>query len=186
MGVTEGKATMRRLLVIAMAAALFLSVTAGVVAAHDVGWTGRATGDVVADNAPYVGLEVSLVANAKPSSGDPNGARGHGKYALDGNAFRLKITHACVTYDEHTVSVWGIATVKSGSFDDGLGGTLEKGDRANGFLSLLDHENGSISARAEIAAGWDPIGDAIALNCEYYDSANFPATGPGELVFKAK
>ncbi|MEA3510651.1 MAG: hypothetical protein U9R51_04370 [Actinomycetota bacterium] len=190
MGVTEGKATMRRLLIIAMATALLLSVDVGAVGAFDPdAWTGQAAGGMVATDSGHDGLTVDLRAVTRPVELNWTAAHGSGQYEYDGNAFRLRITHACVDPAERTVTVWGHAKVKSGSFEAFEGGTLVPGDKAYGVLSLLDEGDGIVSARAGIFDYNDHDGafTMIAQQCEYPAvGSEFPATGPGDLKIKPK
>lgn len=177
---------MRRLIIIATTAVLLLSALAGIAAATDVGWTGEVTGDVVAED-PYPGLAIDLSIKARPTTKSFVQAHGWGHYAYDGNAFRLRVTRACVTESESTVTAWGIARVTSGSFQSG---TLTRGDKAYGILSLLDNGDGTVSARAGIGTDWEAtIPGFVAVNCEHSPPdlvAPFPATGPGELAFMEK
>jgi len=183
---------MRRLLVIATATALFVSVAVGIAGASETeelpweAWTGKVTGNMVATNLGFEGLTVDLSAVTRPTVENWTKARGQGYYEFDGNAFRLRVTHACNYSGFNTVTVWGPAKVKSGSFHDG---EFVKGYKGYAVLSLLDEGDGVVSARAGFFDYDDDDGifTMIAQQCEYPDpSAVFPATGSGELVFEAK
>lgn len=203
MGVTEGKVTMKRLLVIAMATALFMSVAVGTAVAAP--WVEKAKGGMVDDGTSYPGLAVDLRVTSTPIDGIWTLAHGAGHYSYMGNSFTLRATRTCVNSAEGTVTAWGPANVTAGSFTvmKTIGNdpevwewvTLERGDKGYAVLSLLDNGDGTVSARAGIAAdffaGGQPpetsLPTMIAQNCEYpHSSAVFPATGPGEIVFKAK
>ena len=187
MGAMEGKATMRRVIVFAITTALFLSVAAGLAVAAP--WVDKAEGGMVASDAGHAGLAIDLAVTTAPKPDNYTAARGQGEYSYNGNIFRLRVTHACVNAAEHTVTAWGPATVRSGSFDVPVGGPLVKTDRAYAVLSLLDNADGTVSARAGIAADFFDGGvlpTMIAENCEWPLEGAFPATGAGELDFTTK
>lgn len=176
---------MRRLLIIATATALFLSVAVGIAGALDSdAWFGSARGHMVVTDPDYDGLKIRLAVETAPIELNWTRAEGRASYAYDGDAFRLDVTHACVHPEKNTIAVWGPASVKSGSFDDGA---LVKGDEGYAVLSLLDEGKGVISARAGIFAGPnDPAFTMIAQQCEWPATGSaFPATGHGNLKFKA-
>lgn len=194
---------MRRLLVIAMATALFMSVAVGSAVAAP--WVEKAKGGMVDDGTSYPGLAVDLRVTSTPIDEIYTLAHGAGHYTSMGNSFTLRATRTCINSAEGTVTAWGPANVTAGSFrvmktiDDDPEiwewVTLERGDKGYAVLSLLDNGDGTVSARAGIAAdffaGGQPpetsLPTMIAQNCEYpHSSAAFPATGPGGLVFKAK
>lgn len=198
---------MRRVFVIAMATAMFLGVAVGIAAAAP--WAEKAKGGTVATGT-YDGLAVDLSVTSTPDGGFFTLAHGRGHYSYQGNAFNLRTTRTCINAGEGTVTAWGPATVTAGSFDvrittddpepgDWEWVTLERGDKGYAVLSLLDNEDGTVSARTGIAADFfaggqfaeDPssLPTMIAQNCEYpHPSADFefPATGPGDLDFKTK
>ncbi|MEA2024798.1 MAG: hypothetical protein U9N79_11000 [Actinomycetota bacterium] len=172
---------MRRVIVIVMATALFLSVTAGIAGAAP--WEEKAVGGTVSTN--YAGLTVDLAAFFRPEADHANSANGQGQYYYQGNAYRLRVTAACFDAAAGTVTAWGPAVVTAGSFKDGM---LVRGDRAYGVLSLRDSGDGSVSARAGIAADFFVGGLAtmVAEQCGGSGHSSFPATGTGELDFTAK
>jgi hypothetical protein len=191
---------MRRLLIIAMATALFVSVAVGIAEAEtsweEDAWFGSAEGHMVAADAGHRGLTIDLTIKTKPKELNWTGAHGRGYYEYEGNAFRLRVTHACVIRPEdHTLTVWGPARVTSGSFDDGA---LVKGDKGYAVLSLIDEGNGIVSARAGMFDvrppvppneddPYDPVFTMIAQQCEAPAAGSaFPATGPGTLEFTAR
>jgi hypothetical protein len=175
---------MRRLIIVAMATALFLSIIAGIAVATDVGWRGNVAGEMVASNPGYDGLAIDLDIGAVPNNKHFVHAHGRGHYEYQGNAFRLRVTSACVTESEDTVTAWGPAKVTAGSFNSGA---LVQGDKAYGILSLRLNEDDTVSARAVIATEFFPaIPDVVANNCEFVDDEFFPATGSGTLEFDAK
>ena len=183
----EGKATMRRAIVFATTTALFLSIAAGIAIAAP--WVDKATGEMIASDAGHAGLAIDLAVTTAPEPDNYTAARGQGEYSYDGNIFRLRVTHACVNAAEHTVTAWGPASVRSGSFEVPEGGPLVKTDKAYAVLSLLDNGDGTVSARAGIAADFFDGGHLptmIAGNCEWPLEGEFPATGAGQLNFTNK
>jgi hypothetical protein len=179
---------MRRVISIAMAIALFLSVTAGTSGAAP--WIEKAGGGMVATDAEHSGLEVELSVASSPTPEAYTAAHGKGHYSFEGNSFRLRATFTCIDATQGTVTAWGPAMVTAGSFDVWGGVTLERTDKGYAVLSLLDNGDGTVSARAGIAVDFFDGGvlpTMIAQNCEYpHSSAVFPATGPGELSFTSK
>jgi hypothetical protein len=114
MGATEGKATMRRLLVIAMATALFMSVAVGIAVAAP--WVEKSKGGMVDDGTSYPGLAVDLSVSSTPNDGIYTLAHGAGHYTYKGNSFTLRATRTCINVAERTVTAWGPANVTAGSF----------------------------------------------------------------------
>lgn len=170
---------MRRAIVIVMATALFLSVTAGIAGAAP--WEEKAAGGTVSTN--YPGLTVDLAAFFRPEVDHANAANGQGQYYYQGNAYRLRVTAACLDAAAGTVTAWGPAVVTAGSFKSG---TLVRGDRAYGVLSLRDDGDGFVSARAGIASDFFDEGLATMVAEQCGGPGRFPAAGSGELDFTAK
>lgn len=173
---------MRRLLVIATATALFMSVAVGMAGAelYEYAWPGKVTGSMIATD----GFTVDLRAVTRPTEDNWTKAHGSAYHEFDGNAFRLRITHACVDEDNDTVTAWGVARVTAGSFD---GGNLVRGDKAHAALSLRDDGSGIVSGDLSIAATWDDaIPVHIAVYCQWPTDGTFPIGGEGIVDFVPK
>jgi hypothetical protein len=122
-------------------------------------------------------LTVALAVFSRPETDHSFAAYGKGKYNFEDIEHRLHVFAACIDVEAGTVTAWGPAQVKCGSFK---GGTLVRGDKAYGVLSLKDDGDGTVSTRAGIAASFAPeLMTMIAEQCEGLGS--FPATGPGDL-----
>jgi hypothetical protein len=177
MGAAERRGIMRRLFVIVMTMALFLSVTAGIAGAAS--WEEKATGGMVATN--YAGLTVDIAAFEEVGGG----FRGQGSYYFNGKAYHVDASEVCINTVTGTVTIHGTAKVQSGTFGPwGSSPAIGVGDDAYGLLSLKDMGDGIVRARAGIRATQAELQSAINVQCG--GSPIFPAVGPGDLNVKAK